>query len=291
MAPHTLVEGADFYAAPRLSPDGGRLAWLSWSHPNMPWDGMDLWLADLDAGGRARRAPRHVAGGPDLWVTQPRWSRGGDLYYVGEPTGRMNVYRLRGGAVEPVLPMDADFARPDWVFGLATYACLDDGGLLAVGRRDGRDQLWRVDAAGVARAVPAPFEEIDALAVDGDRALLVGDSAADAGGLLELDLPSGAAVTIVSSLAAGIDPGGHLEPPCHHLPDHGGRRRPRAVLPAAQRRVRRPCRMNCPPLIVTSHGGPDRGDRRRPAPEHAVLHQPRPGRGGRGLPRQQRVRP
>src|ERR671929_182335 len=46
-----LVSGADFYSTPRVSPDGSRLAWLAWNHPNMPWDGTELWVGELDDAG------------------------------------------------------------------------------------------------------------------------------------------------------------------------------------------------------------------------------------------------
>jgi len=46
-----MVSGSDFYAAPRLSQDGARLAWLEWRHPNMPWDGTELWVASVTADG------------------------------------------------------------------------------------------------------------------------------------------------------------------------------------------------------------------------------------------------
>ena len=155
LAPGPLVEGSDFYAAPRVSPDGRWLAWLSWSHPNMPWDGTALWVGVVGADGSLSGA-RRVAGGAGAWIAQPRWSPDGDLYYVGEATGWMNLYRWRDGATEPVLPMAADFARPDWVFGITSYAFVGRGEVLAVGRDAGRDRAWRVaddrrrDGAGAA---------------------------------------------------------------------------------------------------------------------------------------------
>jgi len=68
--PRVLAGGHDFYAAPRPSPDGRKLAWLSWDRPQMPWDGSDLWVADLHPNGRLG-APQHVAGGPEESIIQP----------------------------------------------------------------------------------------------------------------------------------------------------------------------------------------------------------------------------
>ena len=254
VAPEPLVEGADFYAAPRVSPDGRRLAWLSWSHPNMPWDGTTLWVGTLGADGRPGDA-RRVAGGDDAWIAQPRWSPDGALYYVGEATGWMNLYRWRDGATEPVLPMAADFARPDWVFGLANYAFVGRGEVLAVGRDAGRDRALaggrdgRRDRAAAAlrrdrlrgrpgRARPprgrlGHRRRRPRRAGPDDRRLVLGEPQ-----------PRG-----------GDRPGRHLGAAVHHLPDDRRGRRARPLLPAAQRRVRRPAG-TLPPLIVTSHGGP-----------------------------------
>ncbi|HLG69673.1 MAG TPA: S9 family peptidase, partial [Chloroflexota bacterium] len=77
----TLASGADFYSNPRISPDGKRLAYLSWNLPNMPWDGTDLWVANLDGS-----QPEHVAGGPGESVFQPEWSPDGILHYVSDRT-------------------------------------------------------------------------------------------------------------------------------------------------------------------------------------------------------------
>ncbi|HTS14510.1 MAG TPA: prolyl oligopeptidase family serine peptidase [Candidatus Sulfotelmatobacter sp.] len=255
--PVTLVEGADFYAAPRLSPDGRRLAWLSWSHPNMPWDGTDLWLAELDDAGLPG-ATRHVAGGPDLWVAQPRWSPAGDLLFVSEPTGWMNLYRLRGSTVEAILPMAAEFARPDWIFGLSTYACLDNGGVLAVARAAGRDELWRIDADGGATRLPVPYDEIGAVVAEGSRALLTADSAGDAGGLIELDLRTGATAVVARSLAVDLDPAVISEAQAITFPTSDGATAHALFYPPRNDAYTGPAGER-PPLIVTSHGGPTAG--------------------------------
>jgi hypothetical protein len=91
----TLVAGADFYSTPRLSPDGSQLAWLAWDHPNMPWDGVELWLADLDDDGKPVW-PRIVAGGDGESIFQPAFSPAGVLHFVSDRTGWWNLYRLDG---------------------------------------------------------------------------------------------------------------------------------------------------------------------------------------------------
>jgi dienelactone hydrolase len=117
-----LVEGSDFYGAPRVSPDGRLLAWLSWNHPNMPWDGTELWLGEIGAGGAVENC-RTVAGGLDESILQPEWSPDSVLYFVSDRSGWWNLYRLRGNDddVEALHPMDAEFGLPGWVLGLRTY--------------------------------------------------------------------------------------------------------------------------------------------------------------------------
>ena len=142
-----VARGADFYAAPRLSPDGRHLCWLEWNHPNLPWDGTRLQLAAVGEGGDLGPATT-VAGSARDWVAQPRWSPGGVLHFAAEPDGWMNLFRFQRGVVEPIAPMAVEFASPDWVFGNAEYAFLDDGGILAVGRSGGRDLLYRIALDG-----------------------------------------------------------------------------------------------------------------------------------------------
>ena len=167
-----LADGADFFSAPRLSPDGTRLAWLRWNHPNLPWDGTELVLADLDDKGLPVNE-RVVAGSQSDWIAQPRWSPAGILHFVAEPDGWMNLFRLGpAGRVERASePLPAEFAFPDWVFGLASYAFEPDGPILAVGRSGGRDRLYRIAADGAASPFDLPFTEIGYVAIDGESAV------------------------------------------------------------------------------------------------------------------------
>ena len=139
-----LVEGSDFYASPRLSADGSRLAWLCWNQPNMPWDGCELWTARLDAQG-ALVDQQLVAGGGDESIFQPEWGPDGALYFVSDRTGWWNLYRLRDGEAEAVYPMDAEWGLPQWAFGLSTYAWESPDRLLVVYSEGGTSHLARLD--------------------------------------------------------------------------------------------------------------------------------------------------
>ncbi|ABG03579.1 peptidase S9, prolyl oligopeptidase active site region [Rubrobacter xylanophilus DSM 9941] len=153
--PEVLVSGPDFVASPRLSPDGSRLAWLSWDLPNMPWDGTWLWTADLDAAGRPAGA-RQVAGGPAESVFQPEWSPRGLLYFVSDRAGWWNLYRLSPyGRAEPVCPMKAEFGVPQWQLGLSTYGFLGENAILCAYTRRG---VWRLAAVNVADRRISPVE-------------------------------------------------------------------------------------------------------------------------------------
>jgi dipeptidyl aminopeptidase/acylaminoacyl peptidase len=152
-----LADEWDFVAAPRPSPDGRWLAWVSWDHPSMPWDNSTLWVAALDesAGSIRLRARRRVAGGEDSSVGQPRWGRDGSLYFVDDRTGWWLPYRLAGGNLgapgagpELLVDTEAEFHAPDWVLGQATMAERSDGSLVCRMHRDGRDQVVQLGPGG-----------------------------------------------------------------------------------------------------------------------------------------------
>ncbi len=150
-AQQVLVSGNDFYSTPRLSRDGGRLAWLTWNHPNMPWIATEAWVGEIQPDGTVANA-RRVAGGPDESVFQPEWSPDGDLFFVSDRgAGWWNLYRHRDGVSEPIAPMDAEFGRPQWMFGMSTYAFESEERLICCFVRDG---VRRALPAGSAQACP-----------------------------------------------------------------------------------------------------------------------------------------
>jgi len=250
-----LIGGADFYAAPRLSPDDSRLAWLEWRHPNMPWDGTELWVGEVGADGTIRERTR-VAGSPVDWVSQPRWSPDGILHFAAEPDGWMNLHRWRDGRAERVTaPIEAEFAGPDWVVGTRQYAFGPGGEILAVARSEGTDRLYRIGPDGVLARVDAPWTALGSIDVAGGRLVTAAASPSEQWSIVRLDLSSGSHEVLRRSTAAGIDPAYVSMPESIAFPTTDGAtayghyyppRNPDVVAPHGTR----------PPLIVTSHGGP-----------------------------------
>jgi dipeptidyl aminopeptidase/acylaminoacyl peptidase len=157
LEPRPLVTGPDFVSDPRLSPDGTRLCWLQWNHPDMPWDGTELMVAGVEwkdtgpelgspavVAGRPHRAPRGRGDGESVF--QPRWHPDGSLWFVSDRTGWGNLYRwvpdgLDGAEVEPRVQMEAEIGAPQWVFGQSRYAFLGDGRVVFAYQSDGLDHL------------------------------------------------------------------------------------------------------------------------------------------------------
>jgi dipeptidyl aminopeptidase/acylaminoacyl peptidase len=139
-----LIEGADFYSDPIVSPDGKFLAWLQWDHPNMPWDGTELWVGAFNASGLIGVREK-IAGGPHESIFQPEWSPDGALYFVSDRTGWWNLYRWSGKDVEAIHPMAAEFGKPQWTFSMVTYAFVSGTRMAATYTQNGRWKLAMIN--------------------------------------------------------------------------------------------------------------------------------------------------
>jgi len=250
-----LAEGNDFYSSPRLGPDGTRLCWLTWNHPNMPWDGTELWMAELDGDGFPR-APEKVAGGPSESIFQPEWSPDGALYFVSDRTGWWNLYRFEGGETVPVLPMDAEFGLPQWVFGMSTYGFDRAGRILCAFSRDGVWRLARIDgeASGLTE-IAAPYTDVGALHVRSGEALFLGASPTDPRAVVRLRTASGETEILRSAFANRIDAGYFSLPEPIRFPTAGGETAHGIFYPPTNRDFGA-LPGEKPPLLVMSHGGP-----------------------------------
>lgn len=188
-APRDLVSGSDFYSNPRVSPDNRRMCWLEWRHPNMPWDGTELWVAELDPSGGCA-APRRVAGGSEESIFQPRWSPDGILHFVSDRNGFWNLYRWAGDRVEPLHECEAEFGLPQWVFGMSTYGFADAGRICCAYCRRGQWNLALIAPDGEFESLDTPYTQIDSVAVRGQLAIFRGSTPSEPPDLVRLELDS-----------------------------------------------------------------------------------------------------
>jgi dipeptidyl aminopeptidase/acylaminoacyl peptidase len=250
-----LAAGSDFYAAPRLSPDGSQLAWLSWMHPRMPWQGTELWLADVGADG-ALTGERLVAGGADESICQPEWSPGGTLHFVSDRSGWWNLYRLDGAAVQPLCPRAAEFATPHWTFGGSMYGFRSDDEIVCTYIEHGVSRLARLDtAAGKLQMVANPYEEIRDLRVAGSVVALLGGAPTIALELARIDLYNGNHEVLARSITE-LPAAGYLSVPESITYPTSGQRIAHAFFYPPRNADFAPAPGSKPQLMVISHGGP-----------------------------------
>jgi dipeptidyl aminopeptidase/acylaminoacyl peptidase len=251
-----LVSGNDFYSSPRLSPDGSRLAWLTWNHPNMPWDGTELWVGEIAADGSIGRATL-VAGGANESIFQPAWSPDGVLYFVSDRTGWWNLYRWRDGRVEPPVEMEAEFGRPQWVFGLSTYAFESASRIVCAFTQHG---IWRLaslnTATGRLEPIETPYTELGRY-VRAMPGRIVFDAGSPTGpmSVVQLDLVTQRIEVLRRSSQALVDPDYLSIPQPIEFPTGNGLTAHGLFYPPRNRDYVAPPGER-PPLLVRSHGGP-----------------------------------
>jgi dipeptidyl aminopeptidase/acylaminoacyl peptidase len=253
LAPRVIVTGPDFVSDPRMSPDGARLCWLQWSHPDMPWDATELCVADLRASeiGPALAHPIVVAGRPDQGrgghgdgesVSQPRWAADGSLWFVSDRTGWWNLYRWRPGrgagssagveagadaGVEAMVQMDAEIGVPQWVFGQSRYAFLSGDRVVFAYQRDGVDHLAVRLADGRVSELALPYTSVASVGADGDRVVFVGASATTEPAVVSVRVAAsgvaGQPDVLQPPRDLGIGPGWFSAPEAISFPTSGGR--------------------------------------------------------------------
>ena len=248
-----LAEGADFYAAPRLSPCGTRLCWLQWSHPNMPWDGTELWEATLTAAGDFAGV-RRVAGGADVSIFQPEYAPDGTLFYISDQSGFWNLYR--DGEPPRQYEFAAEFGLPHWIFGMRTYGFLADGRIVCAHATQGDWRLGLLDPdSGWLDILDLPWRGYDALVCEGSKAWFVGGRADAPAELVELDVDSGQSRILRTSAVLGVGADSLSVAQAVQFPTGGGETAHAWYYPPASAAYEAPAGEK-PPLIVKCHGGP-----------------------------------
>ena len=250
-----LVSGHDFFSTPRVSPDGEHLAWLSWDHPNMPWDGTELWLADVLADG-SLGTPLRLAGGTSESVFQPSWSPQGELHFVSDRSGWWNLYRVRDGQVQALHPMAAEFGLPQWAFGMSTYGFDARGRIVCTCVDAGRSLLALIDAdTGHFEPIETAFCSIRELQVGADFAVFIGASETAPEAVVRLDLLTGAQRVLRRSSRATLAADHVSVAQAISFPTEGGLTAHAFYYPPVNATHRGPEGERAP-LIVIDHGGP-----------------------------------
>jgi dipeptidyl aminopeptidase/acylaminoacyl peptidase len=250
-----LVSGHDFFSNPRVSPDGRRALWLAWNHSNMPWDGTELWVADIDAEGRFIGA-RQVAGGPQESIYQPEWSPDGVITFASDRTGWWNLYRLEQGRARNLAPRAAEFGRPAWSFGSTSYAYVDEQRLLVTYYEGERWHLALMDvASGALRTILSEYTFFGGPMVQGGGALVLAASWNLPPRLLWIDLTSTRATVIKETQTVPVSEE-YLSPPEPiAFPTTGGQTAYAFFYPPRNPEYQAPAALQ-PPLVVFVHGGP-----------------------------------
>jgi dipeptidyl aminopeptidase/acylaminoacyl peptidase len=251
----TVAEGNDFYSSPRLSPGGDRLAWLTWNHPNMPWDGTELWVGELDTEGRVKSA-RQVAGGRSESIYQPEWSPAGELYFVSDRNDWWNLYRVRGETEDPVCRRAAEFGAPQWNFGMTSYAFLDGAEIVCLYSETGGTKLGRVDTReGTIKQIDLLYTSLSNLVLSARRVAMVAASPTLSERILVVDVDTGAQEVVKVSNPARIDPGYLSTPQAIEFPTEGGLTAHALYYAPKNKDYEAPPHERTP-MVVHCHGGP-----------------------------------
>jgi dipeptidyl aminopeptidase/acylaminoacyl peptidase len=256
--PRVIAGGRDFYAGPRISPDGARLCWQAWDLPWMPWDGCELFVADLGADATLGE-PRLVAGRDgeeSIW--QPVWSPWGELHWASDRSGWWNIERERDGERQVVLPMEAEFGWPQWGFGGSSFAFLSDGRIVCHYGSRGVQHTAVLDAeTGELMDLDLPYTAVNwpSIAVEGSQILFIAGGPSIPEQVVLLDFTARSVEVLRESEVVDVDRSWLSVPTQVEFPTEGGLTafahvyaptNPHHVAPTDEH----------PPLIVMSHGGP-----------------------------------
>jgi len=250
-----LISGNDFYSFPRVSPDNSRLAWLTWNHPNMPWDGCEVWVGEIAADGSVVNR-RFIAGGLKESIFQPQWSPDGRLYFVSDASGWWNIYREGSNSIENVCATKAEFGAPQWVFGMSTYAFASADKIICAFVEQGIWRLGEINTQnGELSRIETSYTEISSVHAAGNRVMFRAGSPTQPMSIIDFDLTTRTSAILRQANKIGVDDGYISQPQLIEFPTENGRTAHGFFYPARNKDFAAPANEK-PPLLVKSHGGP-----------------------------------
>ena len=248
-----LASGNDFYTSPRISPDGNQLAYISWNHPNMPWDSTKLWLSYLQ-----RDETQCIAGdGEAESICEPKWSPDGILYFCSDRNGWWNIYRVdRNDKIEIAYQLAAEFTYPHWIFGLSNYSFVDNRTIVCSYTQNGQWYLGKIDTENKQlEAIDLPYTDIESVKASGNNVLFIAGSPTQSSAIVQLDLTTKTTKIIKRSSETEIDIGYLSTPQAIEFPTENGKIAYAWYYPPKNKDYTPPA-AELPPLLVKSHGGP-----------------------------------
>ena len=264
--PAVIVIGSDFVSSPRISQDGRRVAWLTWNHPRMPWDGTELWVGDLHGVGSGSwlEGARRVAGGVTESLVQPEWGPDGSLYVVSDRSDWWNVYRVAGtDELVAVHPVAAEVGMPAWVFGQSRYVISDDAIVWMTFSDDVGAHLIGVGADGSIREIAVDAVALMQLRADGRRIVALVTERSAERWVASFGVGESDPLTVVrAGRDLGLDPAGLSMPRHITFPSANSRTAHGWFYPPAGVRDGEALQGvdgELPPLVTKIHGGPTAG--------------------------------
>lgn len=250
-----LVSGADFYSNPRLSPEGTQLCWLSWNHPQMPWDGTECFVAHIGNRGQLEKV-QQIAGSAHESIFHPQWSPNSDLIFVSDKNNWWNLYQWNGKTVENLCEMPAEFATPQWVFGMSTYGFLTPDTLLCCYSQNGHWQLASLNLSSkTLTKIATELTDISAIDCSAGKALLLGANPRQNAELYAYDMANETLTSLAKSSANKLDARYLSAPQAISYATSDGETAQGFYYPPHNPDFVAPPD-TLPPLIVMCHGGP-----------------------------------
>jgi dipeptidyl aminopeptidase/acylaminoacyl peptidase len=257
--PRTIAGGRDFYSSPRISPDGSRLSFLTWNLPWMPWDGCELYVAELHSDGSLGDASLVAGRDGEESIWQPNWSPDGELVFASDRSGWWNLEGVRDGRRRVLHQAEAEFGYPAWTFDGRSFAFLEDGRIVCAYDREGRTFFAILEPeSGALSNLDLEYDSLRSLssiAAEGTTVLLVAGTVRIPHELARLDLVTGELEVVRTSTDIPVDTSYLSVPRAIEFPTEGGLTSHAIFYPPTNPDFAAPAD-ELPPLIVMSHGGP-----------------------------------
>jgi len=248
-----LDSTSHFYAHLALSPDQNKLAWISWEHPQMPWDGTELRVAKIDQNGNLVDQ-KVCAGSATEAVNSPAWSLTGNLYFVSDASGFWNVWELDlGGSKRQLVSESAEWAHPMWLVGTHLLRALDTGELVGIHGSPAAERVAVISPDGTWRDLDSELTNFEHLSVHQDQIYAIGGGPKILSALVQLSAKQKSTPTTITEVLAPIDQAFLPVAVAQTFPSKNGRLVHTFISPATNPNYESD---ETPPVIITVHGGP-----------------------------------